>query len=150
MTYFIEKKKELNRVFGSLGWELLESGGGLLRDSAAYIDVQLDHLKIRLVHDRSRERIEVECQKQGQSEWIGLDILAVAVRGKSLDEYRKASEATVANWDSVMPSEVQMIDEPLEFIRDFSEDLGKVAQDESRLLETEISAKTRSNLESTR
>ena len=62
----------------------------------AWIAVAVEGLTLRVVRDRDREHIDVECAAGGETKrWVSLEILAVALDWKSIHEYKKAFEATL-------------------------------------------------------
>ena len=160
MTFVEAKESELNAAFDSkwrprkLSPEAAEKDPfGAWVEVDAWVEKDVRPLRLRLVWDRGRDHIDVECATEGEARrWVSLEILAVAVASDGLKRYLEAFKATlkVATTDQErLPACAAMYPDPLRFVADNMDNLADAAAKAQTIREAEasIAGHTRAILE---
>ena len=110
-------------------------------------------LRLRLVWDRGRDHIDVECATEGEARrWVALDILAVAADLDLIDRYLEAFKATLkatTTGQERLPACAAIYRDPLRFVADNMDNLAAAAANAQTIREAEarIAGQTRAILE---
>ena len=107
----------------------------------AWITVAFEGLHLRLVRDRDREHIDLECAADGGTKrWVSLEILAVAANRERVSGYITAFKATLEATDGDDEAWEKcwtMWERPLEFVVENVEDLIEAVDDTVAIREAE-------------
>lgn len=123
--------REASRNRGSLKLIGASPDAGKDEPFHAWMTVAFDGLSLRLVRDRDREHIDLECTADGGTKrWVSLEIMAVAVDPESISGYVRAFQATLdaaGGDDEAWGKCATMWERPLEFVVKNVEDLKEIS-----------------------
>ena len=151
VSFLETKESELNAMFNS-NWRLCAQSPEATNKSpfGAWIEVEIEPLRLRLVHDRGLDHVDVRCQSTHETDsWVSLEILSVAALPETFDRYLEKFEATLLleNQEELKTC-AQMYDKPLAFIFENKPLLVETARNAQAIqeAETKIANKTRAIL----
>ncbi len=154
MTFVEAKESELNAAFDSKWRRRKVSSEAAEKDPlAAWVEVDVGPLHLRLVRDRGEDHVDVEYATEGEtSRWVALEILAVAADRDLIDRYVEAFKATLkaATADQErLPAYAAMHPDPLKFVAENMDNLAAAEANAQTIREAEarIAGQTRAILE---